>query len=88
MVWSEYLESSYYEQIPVEDTSDEPPPQEPLDFDDWVDWYEPHISNMWRDCLAYRQDARIHRDVGNTMDFWDFARFMYNCSHKLAIPIE
>jgi hypothetical protein len=83
MVWSEYLESTYYEQVPVVDNdNEEPPPQEPLQFEDWVDWYEPHLSNMWRDCVAYREDACINRDVGNHMDFWDFAKFMYDFSHQ------
>ena len=86
MTWSEY-KNEHYEQVPMDEEETEPPPCEPLEFQDWVDWYEPHLSNMWTDFVAYRSSARIHRDVANTMDFWDFARVMYNFSHKMATPI-
>lgn len=88
MVWSEYTNEPY-EQVPMEDNiQDIHPPLEPLSFEDWVDWYEPHLSNMWRDFVAYRQDAGIYRIVGVDMDFWDYARFIYGLSDQNAIPIE
>lgn len=90
MVWSEYLNEQHtYEQVHTEeDDQDTPPPCDPLDFNDWVDWYEPHISNMWRDFSAYREDACINKIVGKDVDFWDFARFLYNSSDHRPIPIE
>lgn len=84
MVWNEYLNEPF-EQVPLEDA--EIPPDEPLEFDDWVDWYEPHLSNMWRSITFYRNDACINKHVGNYSDFWDFAQFMYSMSHKYAKPI-
>lgn len=89
MVWSEYTNEQYYEQVPMdENDQDTPPPCEPLGFEDWVDWYEPHLSNMWRDFVAYRQDSGIYRIVGNQLDFWDFAKFLYGTSDQHPIPIE
>lgn len=89
MVWSEYVNEQYYEQVPMDETEHETPlPCEPLVFEDWVDWYEPHLSNMWRDFTAYRQDTGINHIVGNALDYWDFVKFLYNTSDKRAIPIE
>jgi hypothetical protein len=89
MVWSEYLTDQYAEQLPIEDSHDELGPQwEVVDFETWVDWYEPHLSNMWRDFSSYSQDAGISRIVLQGFDFWDWCRMLYERSDKRAIPIE
>ena len=88
MVWSEYTNEQYYEQVHMDEVDDIPAPYELLNFEDWVDWYEPHISNMWKDMTIYRQDAGIARTLGTHLDFWDFAKFMYNTSNQHAIPIK
>ena len=89
MVWSEYVNEQYTEQLPIEESHDDPGPQwEVVDFETWVDWYEPHLTNMWNDFTCYRQDAGIYNIVGKQLDFWDWAKLMYNNSDKRAIPIE
>lgn len=88
MVWNEYLQDVHtYEQVPIEDYQDDGPRWEVVEFDTWVDWYEPHLSNMWRDFVAYRQDSGLSRIVCPDIDFWDWAHLMYNNSDKRAIPI-
>lgn len=88
MVWNEYLQDiQTYEQVPIEDFQDDDPQWEVVDFDTWVDWYEPHLSNMWRDFVAYRQDSGLSRIVCPDINFWDWAQLMYNNSDKRAIPI-
>lgn len=89
MVWSEYVQETHIpEQLPIDDDETDTGPQwEVVDLHTWVDWYEPHISNMWRDFDTYRRDAGIHRIVGVDLDFWDFARMLYERSDQRAIPI-
>jgi hypothetical protein len=88
MVWNEYLQDVHtYEQVPIEDYQDDGPQWEVVDFDTWVDWYEPHLSNMWRDFVAYRQDSGLSSIVCPDIDFWDWAQILYNNSDKRAIPI-
>ena len=88
MVWNEYLQDVHtYEQVPIEDYQDDAPQWEVVDFDTWVDWYEPHLSNMWRDFVAYRQDSGLSRIVCPDIDFWDWAQILYKNSDKRAIPI-
>ena len=89
MVWSEYVQEAHVtEQLPIDDDEMDTGPQwEVVDLHTWVDWYEPHISNMWRDFLAYRQDTGINRIVCAGMSFWDFAQMLYTNSDKRTIPI-
>ena len=89
MVWSEYrLDATTYEQLPIEDQEDDCPQWEVVDFDTWVDWYEPHLSNTWRDFIAYRNVTGLTGIVCPDFDFWDWAHMMYDNSDKRAIPIE
>jgi hypothetical protein len=87
MVSSEYIYDQHEHVDLVDDDDQGPPPQEPLRFEDWVDWYEPHITHMWRNMHMYRIDTGIEKHVGTYCDFWDFATFMYNSSHKMARPL-
>ena len=88
MVWSGYLDESYtYDPVPMDDQEQMEQSYDPLEFEDWVDWFEPHLSNLWRDFCAYRHDSGLSRILGRRMDYWDFVRFLYDMSDQRAIPI-
>jgi hypothetical protein len=88
MVWSEYLQYQNTEQLEIEENEPETPQWEVVEFNTWVDWYEPHLSNMWNDFTVYRQDAGISGIVFQGLDYWDWCHMLYDRSDKRAIPID
>jgi hypothetical protein len=89
MAWGEYRDDTG-ENIPLDEWAhdeDEPYPLvEPYDFEDWVDWYEPHLSNMWVNIEEYRKMVNLSKSMGFHADFWDFCKFVYATSDKYARP--
>lgn len=66
---------------------EEVPINEPLEFDDWVTYYEPHLSNMWETLTSYMEISRTRDGILPYVDFWDFCRYCYNSSDKIAVSV-
>lgn len=89
MPWSNYQEDINSTVI-LEDQNwdqDDIPYNEPLEFDDWVTYYEPHLSNMWESLTAYMEVSRTRNGIMPYIDFWDFCRFCYNTSDKISVTV-
>ena len=89
MVWSHYHEEINSTMI-LEDQhvdQDDVPINEPLEFNDWVTYYEPHLSNMWESLTTYMEVSGSRDGILPYSDFWDFCMFCYNTSDKIAVPV-
>jgi len=89
MPWSQYQEDINSTVI-LEDQSwdqDDIPYNEHLEFDDWVTYYEPHLSNMWETLTTYMEVSRTRDGIMPYVDFWDFCRFCYTTSDKISVPV-
>lgn len=88
MVWSGYEECAHYETTAhVSSDDDDVPNMEPLEFNDWITFYEPHLSNMWNELKTYMEVSRTREAIMPYCDFYDFCDFCYNNSKKISMYV-
>lgn len=85
MPWSPYQED-INRTLVLEDHDEDIPPNEPLELDDWVTYYEPHLTNMWESSTTYMEVSRTRGGIMPYLDFWDFCNFLYTNSDKITVP--
>ena len=61
---------------------------EPMDYQQWVEWYREDLVNMWMGLRGYTEDTYLRGPLLGSMSMDDFCNFVYQfsstCPHKNA----
>jgi hypothetical protein len=87
MVWQHYADEAYApenealfeNQVDIDDYEDRGPPQ-PMDFEDWCEWFSVDLLNMWMSLRTYGQEASTSAYILTHAEFNDFCHFCYQFS--------
>jgi len=86
MVWKHYADEAYAPEqevldnyVEIDDYEDRGPP-EPMEFEDWVEWYSNDLMNMWMSIRAYREDSGTSSYILKGASYTDFCQFCYQFS--------
>jgi hypothetical protein len=56
----------------------------PLEYHDWITWYNNDLMNMWMGVKMYLRDSYLEKPLMGDMDFDDFCSFFYQFSTKMS----
>ncbi len=57
------------------------PTRHPLEFQDWSEWFDRDLMNMWMSLRQYREDTYLTGYILRDATFTDFCDFCYQFSH-------
>lgn len=83
MVWSGWVEEAHdieNEPVEIDDYEDHNTPEQ-MAFEDWCEWFERDLMNMWMSLRTYGQDAGTSSYILDSAQFNDFCWFAYSFSH-------
>jgi hypothetical protein len=76
---TDFVDEHAYNDYSDDDDYEEP---QPLDIQNWMDWYSNDLLNMWMGLQAYREDTYLTGALMGDATFHDFCEFVYRFSHR------
>tara|TARA_R110002072_G_scaffold13429_1_gene56437 strand:+ start:15785 stop:16045 length:261 start_codon:yes stop_codon:yes gene_type:complete len=75
---TDFVDENAYNDYSDDDEREEP---QPLDIQNWMDWYSNDLLNMWMGLRTYREDTYLTNSLMGDATFHDFCEFVYKFSH-------
>ena len=75
---TDFVDENAYNDYSDDDEYEEP---QPLDIQNWMDWYSNDLLNMWMGLRTYREDTYLTSSLMGEATFNDFCEFVYRFSH-------